>query len=148
MLPDAKDMNYWKTSRSSPSTWIQRAKQEIEGVGGKVLAEAFGREEDSGRAAYMLGFELDGERFKVVWPVLPSNDDESAARRQAATMLYHDVKQRCISSRVLGARQAFFSYLLLPDGMSVSDLSLPEIASRVPRYFRSQMLPDGRGGEA
>jgi len=30
MLPDAKDMNYWKTSRSSPSTWIQRAKQEIE----------------------------------------------------------------------------------------------------------------------
>lgn len=141
-LPAAEDLNYWKTSKSAPSTWIRRAKDQIEGIGGRVLGEAFGREEAAGRAAYLLVFEIDGEQFKIVWPVLPS-DNERAARRQAATMLFHDVKQRCISAQVLGARQAFFAYWRLPDGRTASEVSAPELMEVVPRFLGGRALPDG-----
>lgn len=141
-LPAAEDLNYWKTSKSSPSTWIRRAKDQIEGIGGRVLGEAFGHEDTTGRAAYMLAFEIAGEQFKIVWPVLPSGD-ERAARRQAATMLFHDVKQRCISSQVLGARQAFFAYWRLPDGRTASEVSVPELMEVVPRLLGGRALPDG-----
>jgi hypothetical protein len=133
-LPRAEEMNYWKTSRTSPSTWIDRAKDQITDIGGTVLGEAFGREEAADRAAYMLAFRIHDEDFKVVWPVLPS-DEERAARRQAATMLYRDVKQRCISAQVLGARQAFFAYWVLPDGRTASQVSGPELLEIVPRLL-------------
>jgi len=142
-LPRAEEMNYWKTSRTSPSTWIDRAKDQIKDIGGTVVAEAFGREEAADRAAYMLAFRIHSEDFKVVWPVLPS-DDERAARRQAATMLYRDVKQRCISAQVLGARQAFFAYWVLPDGRTASQVSGPELLEVVPRLLGGRALSDGK----
>jgi hypothetical protein len=141
-LPDAESLNYWKTSRTAPSTWIEKAKEEIDKIGGSVLAEAFGREESTGRAAYMLAFEIEGERFKVVWPVLPTRTgNEGAARRQAATMLFHDVKQRCISAQVLGARRAFFTYLQLPDGRVAGQLSAPQLLDAVPELLGGTALP-------
>jgi hypothetical protein len=46
----------------------------------------------------MLEFDLGGERYKVVWPVLPTKTGKDrAARVQAATALYHDVKARCVT---------------------------------------------------
>lgn len=123
-LPFAEDIkHYWQTSRESPDTWLLRARKQIERLGGNVLAEGFGSAED--REAYMLGFEIDGQKFKIVWPVLPSKKGNTlAARRQAATMLYHDVKAKSISASVLGTRKAFFSYLLLPDGRAVQDAAV------------------------
>ena len=141
-LPDAESLNYWKTSRTAPSTWIDRAKEEIDKIDGSVVAEAFGREEATGRAAYMLAFEIDGEQFKVVWPVLPTRTgNEGAARRQAATMLFHDVKQRCISAQVLGARRAFFTYLQLSDDRIVGQLSAPELRGALPELLGGTALP-------
>jgi hypothetical protein len=159
--------NYWKTSKTSPDTWLEKAKREIERAGGKALREAFGREGDGraaytwlekakreieraggkalreafgregdGRAAYMLEFELGGDVFRVVWPVLPSRSgNERAARIQAATMLYHDVKARGISAKVLGVRSAFFSYLALPDGRTASQASAPELMREIPQML-------------
>jgi hypothetical protein len=141
-LPDAESLNYWKTSRTAPATWIDRAKQQIGKIGGSVLAEAFGREESTGRAAYMLAFEIEKERFRLVWPVLPTRTgDERAARRQAATMLFHDVKQRCISAQVLGARRAFFTYLQLPDDRVAGQLSAPELRDALPELLGGTALP-------
>jgi hypothetical protein len=107
-LPYAEEVNYWKTSKSSPDAWMERTRRQIEKLGGTVLAEGSGSEPGLGRAAYMLAFEIEGEHYRVVWPVLPSKTgDEKAARRQAATLLYHDLKAKAISAAVLGARAAF-----------------------------------------
>lgn len=134
--PNAEDVNYWKTSRSSPDTWMDKTKRQIEQLGGQVLMEGFGNEPVTGRAAFMLAFEIGSDRFKVIWPVLSSKSgNERAARIQAATMLYHDVKAKCISAAVLGARAAFFSFLLLPDGRTTAEVSTPELMQAIPELF-------------
>lgn len=148
-LPFAEDINYWQTGKSSPDTWIDNAQKEIKAIGGKILGWAFGSENSTGRAAYMLEFELSGDRFKIVWPVLPTRNgkNEVSARIQAATMLYHDVKARCVTAKVLGKRSAFFSYLLLPDGRTAAAVATPELATTLPDLFGARLITAGRGGE-
>jgi hypothetical protein len=105
-----------------------------------VIAEAFGRQH--GEAAFMLRFLLDDDTFRVVWPVLEGKyegDEQNAsflrsARRQAATMLYHDVKASCVKARVMGARTAFFAHLEMNDGRVASELSGAEVA-RFPKLL-------------
>jgi hypothetical protein len=134
-LPYAEEINYWKTGTSSPDTWIERAIRQIQALDGIVLAEAFGKDVN-GRSAYMLAFEISRERFKAVWPVLSSKSgNEKAARIQAATLLYHDVKARCLTSKILGTRAAFFSYLILEDGRTISQISNDEIINVFPLMF-------------
>lgn len=101
--------NYWKTSTAAPDSWIDKTKAEIRAAGGEVLKEAFG--DQDGRAAFMLEFTFGADTFRAVWPVLPTRKpaDARAARVQAATMLYHDVKSKCVSAKVHGLRAAFFS---------------------------------------
>ena len=140
-LPNAESVNYWKTGTGSPDQWMDKAKREVEGAGGDVLAEGFGREESTGRAAYMLAFRFADESFRLVWPVLPSSDDK-AARRQAATMLYHDVKSRCVTAKVFGFRSAFFSYLQLADGRMVAELAAEEVVHAIPSMLQRPLLTD------
>lgn len=131
----AEDLNYWKSGQSSPDTWIDRAKREIVAAGGKVLSEAYGKDE-TGRAAFLLEFSFGAERFKAIWPVLKSRSgNEKAARIQAATMLYHDVKHRCVLVKVFGARQAFFNYLLLPDGRTAAQAATPDLMDLYPKLL-------------
>jgi len=139
VLPYAEDINYWRTSKSAPARWIERAKQEIEEAGGTVLGDGFGSDATAGRSAYMLAFRLGGTPYKVIWPVLPTKtpDDSLAARVQAATMLYRDIKARCITAKVLGMRSAFFSYMLLSDGRTATEVSEPELLNAIPRLLQS-----------
>ena len=131
-LPYAEDIgHYWKTGSSSPEVWIDKAKKVITDLGGKVVAEGFGSA--NGRAAYMLAFSLENQNFKVVWPILPTyKGEEIAARRQAATLLYHDIKAKAMTASVMGAQTAFFSYMSLPDGRTASELVAPEVITRFP----------------
>lgn len=64
-LPYAETVNYWQTSQTSPDSWIDKTKKLIEGFGGKVLMEAFGNEPTSGHAAFMLSFEIAGDKFEA-----------------------------------------------------------------------------------
>ncbi len=131
-LPYGEDINYWQTGASSPDTWMERTKKQIIQLGGSNIHEAFGSDAE-GRAAFMIAFEIKGDKFKIVWPVLPSRkENNNAAKKQAATMLYHEVKARCISATVLGHRTAFFSYMLLPDGRTASQLSGPDLIKHIP----------------
>ena len=133
----AEDVNYFKTGTSSPDTWLDNAKKEIRAAGGKTLSEAYGRDE-TGRAAYMLEFSFGAERFRAVWPVLKSrSNNEKAARIQAATMLYHDIKAKCVSAKVHGAHAAFFQFLMLPDGRTAAQLAAPELSERYPKMLTS-----------
>lgn len=130
----AEDVNYWKTGTSSADTWIDKAKAEIKTAGGKVLNEAFGSMD--GRAAFMLEFTFGADRFRAVWPVLPSKTKaERAARIQAATMLYHDVKAKCVGAKVHGVRAAFFQYAVLPDGRTAAQVAVPELLEMYPKML-------------
>ena len=130
----AEDVNYWKTSRTSPEAWLEKAKREVVKAGGQVLAEGFGS--DGERAAYMLAFSFGDERFKAVWPVLTSKSgNERSARVQAATLLYHDVKAKSVMAKVLGFRAAFFSYLMLPDGRTMVEMATPELVRAFPKLL-------------
>lgn len=134
-LPYAEDLNFWKSGKSTPDTWLDKAESEIEKHGGTVFLRAQGKDPQTGNEAYLLQFEFAPDQFKAVWPVLPTRNekDNPAARRQAATMLYHDVKNKCLKSSIFGARVAFFEYLQLPDGQNITQMSTPELAEFVPR---------------
>ncbi|MBE3142230.1 MAG: hypothetical protein IMZ53_16795 [Thermoplasmata archaeon] len=138
-LPYAEDIgHYWQTSNSSPDSWLAKTTDLIKKSQGKIIAEGFGSA--MGRAAFMLTFEIGGEKFKLVWPVLPSKTKKDlAARRQAATLMYYDVKAKLMTASVLGFRDAFFQYLLLPDGRTTGEIALPELSQAFP-----QLLTDGR----
>lgn len=139
----AEDLNFWQTGRGSPDEWIERAKRQITDLGGRILAEAFGSDGD-GRAAYILGFEIAGDRFKTVWPVVRSKSGNTLAeKRQAATTLYHVVKSKCLEAVVRGPRVAFAADLLLPSGMTFSQASNAELMQAIPL-----MLMAPAGGES
>src|SRR4030042_4898935 len=96
--------HYWKTGQSSADTWIDKAKKEIQSVKGKIVSEAFGSD-STGHSAFMLEFVIGDDPYKLVWRILPSKTgNDRAAKIQAATMLYHDVKARGMSALVLGVR--------------------------------------------
>ncbi len=140
LIPYAEDIgHYWQTGHSSPDIWLARATTQIEAIGGKVLREAFGRD-CNGQAAFMLEFRIGQDTFKVVWPVLPTKSPgkDLAARIQAATLLYHDVKARCMTAAVLGTKTAFFSYLLLPDGRSAVEVAAPELIAAMPKLLTTK----------
>jgi len=127
----AEKVNYWQTSRASPDTWLERAANEIRKAGGDVIREGYVREPL--RSAYMLNFDLDGEEFLMVWPVLvPKGPRLMPARIQAATALYHEVKAACVKAKFLGTRAAFFAYLVLPDGRTASQVASHELSLMVP----------------
>ena len=106
----AEELNYWQTSRSSSDSWIDKAKRQIQSLGGKVEAEGFGQDSE-GKAAFMIGFSLNGDGFKIIWPVMKSKTgNERAARIQAATSLYHYVKGVCLYAAVAGPKPAFFGH--------------------------------------
>lgn len=122
----AEKLPYFKTSKSDPDTWIAKAKGEIDKAGGTVLAEGFGASD--GVAAYMLRFSVAGSTYRIIWPIAPSlyvKPDKAfagAARRQAATMLYHDVKAMAVKARAIGFEVAFFSHLELANGKVANEM--------------------------
>ncbi len=130
----AEHANYWKTSRSSPDAWMDKTVSLVVGFGGEVLESGYKEDHAIGRCAYVIRFTVLGEVFRVLWPALRSESgDTFAARRQAATMMYHAVKSRCVELQALGARVAFFPWLELPDGRLVFQLANQELAKEVPQ---------------
>lgn len=133
--------NYWKTSQSSPDAWIDKAKKEIKSIGGKIITEIYGMD-DTGHSAFSLVFQIGTDTFKIVWSVLPTRQskDEKAAKVQAATMLYHDVKHKVVMAKVKGVRTSFFEYLMLPNGQVLSSVSGDHLLDLAPQM----LLPSGK----
>jgi len=127
---EIEKLPYWKTSQSSADTWLDRTVKLIVDFSGEVMNLAQGVDYRSGQAAFMIVFRLQGDVFKIVFPVLePKNKgDVRAAKIQAATILYHDVKARLVSSMILGARNVFFGNLLLENGATAAELENPELS--------------------
>jgi hypothetical protein len=126
-MPDntvyAETVNYWQTSQSSADTWIERAKKEITSIGGRILGDLVGTDM-KGVTVFRLDFQIGPDQFKIVWPALPSKTGkDKAAKVQAATLLYHDVKHKVVMAKVKGVRTAFLEYYLLPNGQTASDVA-------------------------
>ena len=143
----ADKLPYWQTSKSGPDHWVSKAAQEIERAGGEVSMSGFGRHD--GKSVYFLQFQIEGERYRVVWPVLSVSFDSRlrskhakmvAARRQAATAMYHDVKAACLRVRFLGAKAALFAHLELPDGRVAAQLADGELAD-IPLAINTAARP-------
>lgn len=121
----AESVNYWKTSTSQSETWIEKAKREIASIGGQIQSEAIASQE--GRTAFMLDFRIGAEQFRLIWAVLPCKSDTEANRKaakvQAATLLYHDVKHKVVMAKIKGVRTAFLEYLLLPNGQNAAQVA-------------------------
>lgn len=137
----ADQVNYWKSGTSTPDMWLDKAEKELKSVGGTVYSRIVGMVR--GQSAAMIEFVLEGDNYRVTYPVLAvrNNKDLLAARRQACTALYHDVKSRCVALKFIGAKPAFMSYLLLPDGRTAGQLSAPELMAQIPDVF---LLPPPR----
>jgi len=137
----ASSVNYWKSGTSTPDSWLDKTQKEIESVGGVVHTCIVGMA--AGKSAVMMGFVLEGQEFRVTYPVLAvtREKDKTAALRQACTALYHDVKARCVSLKFIGAKSAFFTFLLLPDGRTAGQLATPELMAEIPGVF---LLPPPR----
>lgn len=143
--PCAENVNYWKTSPSAPDKWMTKAKQEVAKAGGQVLGHGTLTDGETGRTIFVLTFAFGADRFKLEYPTLVSRaGNERAERIQAATMLYHDVKARCVSAKVLGYRAAFMGFLMLPGGRTVSQMAVPELLEGLPRMTMG--LPSGQEG--
>jgi hypothetical protein len=135
-LPYGEDINYWQTSKTSSDKWMESTVKLIKSFGGKVTGEAYGSEPNTGRSAFMLSFELQGESFKIIWPILPSKaHNERAARIQAATLLHHDIKNSLLKVAIFGARNALFQYWMLPDGRTVAEVSRTDLMDAIPKLF-------------
>jgi hypothetical protein len=136
-LPFAEDVNYWKTGRSGVDVWMEKTKRLIEGIGGEIHNETFTNLPKTGQSAFLLEFMAGFDKFKIIWPVLPtkSGEEEAAARRQAATLMYHDVKAKCVMEKVFGTRAAFFTFLELPGGKVAAQLASPELMKRIPKLL-------------
>ena len=127
---EIEKLPYWKSSKSGPDTWIERTIKLITKFGGELINQASGMDYRSGMAAFLIVFKLQGDIFKIVFPVLEpkKQSDMKAAKVQAATILYHDVKSRLISAEILGARNVFFGSLLLENGMTAAEMENPELS--------------------
>ena len=127
----AEEANYWKSSKSAEAA-ITAAKKEIAAVGGTVLGYAYA--EDTGRAAHVLTFTIEGQRFRTVYPVLLTKAGEvtPAGKVQAAAALKHDVKAKCVAIKWRGLLGAFGADLVLDNGRTVAEAQAPELISSYP----------------
>ncbi len=136
-LPKAESVNYWKTGHSGVERWSEKSQKQIERVGGEVREK--GSVWQLGRAAVMICFQVGEDTFRVVWPVLETKDgrtDDPAALIQAATFMFHDIKAKCMTALIFGARRAFIGELVLPEhGRTVGELELPQLQERVPKLL-------------
>lgn len=133
-LPYGEDVPYWKTGRTDPSTIIAGVVSMIEDYGGTVTQELQGRV--GSRAGFLIEFFLEGDDYRVAWPVLESKKgagtERIAAMRQAATFIKHDVKAKLLSASVIGVKAAFSPYLITEQGVTVME-HLSQGISDVPR---------------
>ena len=135
----AEELPYYQTSTSSADAWMDKACTEIKRYGGKILNEGFVREQ-SGRAAFLLEFQIADDNFHLVWQVLKSKSgNDKAAKIQAATTLYHDVKAKCLRAAWVGARAAFLEWLMLPGGQTAGQATTPELQQAIPDLFRPRL---------
>jgi hypothetical protein len=117
----AEEVNYWRTSSSSPDTWLDKTIKLIKSIGGEVDRHAIMNTKES--SVIFISFSIEGDSYEITFPVLPCKKESDAtlksAKVQASTALYHSVKAKIVYAKFLGVRAAFIDNLLLSDGKPI-----------------------------
>lgn len=133
-LPNAEDVNYWRTGSSAPDTWIDKCCKLIAEVDGALIQK--GMIWQSGRSVCLIVFSIGDDTYRVGWPVLTTRDgdsDDRRARIQAATFMYHDVKAKVMTAKVLGPRCAFIGNLLVTKNSTIGELTHGQLQKSLPQ---------------
>lgn len=113
----AEDLPYWK-SGTQYNRAIDEALNYIEKYGGSITAQ--GTATIDGVTAIFIQFDMDGDSFRFVEKVAQTKSSHETAKRaakvQAAASLKHSIKARVNEAARHGARKAFLSSLILPNG--------------------------------
>lgn len=135
---DAEKVNYWQSSKTSPDTWLEKSKKAIRSVGGVIEQSVIASDDRMGYEAFAIRFTIGQESYSLRWPVLRSRTgNQGAARRQAATALYHDVKTCVVRAKFLGVQAAFLTWLELPDGSTAADHTGAYLHQHLPKLLVS-----------
>lgn len=140
----AEDLPYWKSG-----TQYNRAIEEAVNTLGKYGANVTmnGQFVIDGDKVLAVQFSLDGDEYRIVERViLPrkrTTANDRAAEIQAAAALKHNVKARVNQYLRNGARSAFMSALILPNGKVAHEESNVNL-QRLLMPNSSAMLSDGR----
>ena len=132
---------------SKTSVPVDRSQAEIKKILSKYGATAFAFAEGNGNA--MLMFELKNRRimFKLPLPTPPTPNASTATvktyeqicrSRWRSLVLGIKAKLECVSSGITTLEQEFMAHIVLPNGATVGDVMVPQIAMS---YERNEMPP-------
>lgn len=121
-LPFAEEVSYWKTSKSGVESWLDKTESLIDSIGGNTDTRIVGK--SGGKEGILFGFFIDGDAYKLMWPVLPTKNekDRGAALRQCATLIYHDTKARINRVKIFSPRVVFADWLVLESGKTIAEV--------------------------
>lgn len=126
---------------------VDKSQAEIKKILAKYGASAFAFAEGNGKA--MMQFELKGRRimFKLPLPAPPSPNATQASiktyeqicrSRWRSLCLGIKAKLECVHSEITTLEQEFMAHIVLPNGATVGDVMVPQIAMS---YERNEMPP-------
>ena len=126
---------------------VDRSQAEIKKILAKYGATAFAFAEGKGNA--MLMFELKNRRimFKLPLPAGPSANATQASiktyeqicrSKWRSLVLGIKAKLECVESEITTLENEFMAHIVLPNGATVGDVMIPQIAMS---YEKNEMLP-------
>ncbi len=118
---------------------INQTKTEIEHTLSRYGADRFAYFTESNRA--MIVFEAHGRRLRFDLPLSPGQSDKEKKddrRRWRAMLLCIKAKLESVASEIESFEEAFLAHVVMPDGLTVGEHTLPTIASS---YKEGKMQP-------
>lgn len=147
-LPFGEDIgHYWRTSKKDAGYWLNSVRDMIVSIPGcKVLKKVDYEENDQN--FFLVEFTVGLDWFKIIYPVLPVRQlkDREAARVQAVTLMFHEVKSRMMLIKIFGIHYAFLNYLVADNGKTVSQMAVPELA-KLPILLDAPRQPQLNSGD-
>lgn len=129
-----------KRFASKTSVPVERSKQEIELALTRYGADGFMSGWDNQTSTAMLGFRFKERQIRMSLP-LPKPADYRGSPRSVEEAVAQDTRQRwralllvvkakleAVESRVATFEQEFMPYIVMPNGQTVGDIALPQIA--------------------
>jgi hypothetical protein len=118
---------------------VDQTRSDIEKTLARYGASRFAFMSESGRAVIM--FEAGGRRIRFTLPLPKGDSDKEQQQRRhkwRALLLCIKAKLESVQSKIETFEEAFLAHVVMPDGRTVGEHSLPMIAKS---YESGKMLP-------